>query len=77
MFKVSPHSSRNPKTTTMATLTKSKHLIGAGLHVQRFSSLPADSMQADTVLEKQLRVLHPAPQAARGEQEATGPDLGF
>ena len=41
---------------------KGQHLIGAGLQFQRFSPLSswwvACSVQADVVLEKELRVLH-------------------
>jgi hypothetical protein len=49
---------------TKATLIKEKkkHLIGAGLQIQRFSSLSSwwehGGTLADMVLEKELRVLH-------------------
>jgi hypothetical protein len=48
-------------TMTKATLIKGKHLIGAGLQIQRFSPLSSrqkhGSIQAGMVLEK-LRVLY-------------------
>jgi hypothetical protein len=47
---------------------KGQHLIGASIQVQRFSPChhgrKHDSVQADLVLEKELRVLCPDPQAA-------------
>ena len=49
---------------------KGKHLVGAGLQVQRLSPLSSwwkdRIMQADMVLEKELRVLHLDLQAAKG-----------
>ena len=48
---------------------KKQHLIGAGLQVQRFSPLSSrqehGSIQADVVLEKELRVLDLDPKTAR------------
>jgi hypothetical protein len=45
---------------TTSTLINRKHLIGAGLQVQRFSSLLSGqkygSVQAGKVLEKELRI---------------------
>ena len=55
-----------------------KHFIRVDLQIQRFSPLSwwgAWWMQADMVLEKELRVLHPDLQAA--EERATRPGLGF
>jgi hypothetical protein len=47
--------------------SKGKHLVEATFKVQRFSPLSSGwkhgGTQADRVLEKKLRVLHPAPQA--------------
>jgi hypothetical protein len=56
---------------TTINLIKRKHLIGAGLQFQRFSPLPLCGehgiMQGDTVLEKELRVLHLDPHTAPGD----------
>jgi hypothetical protein len=47
---------------TKVTLNKGKHFIGAGLEFQRFHPLSSrwehGSIQADMVLEKELRILH-------------------
>jgi hypothetical protein len=48
--------------TKATTLTKDNILVGAGLQVQRFSPVLSrqehGSIQADMVLEKDLRILH-------------------
>ena len=57
-------------------LYKGKHLIGAGLQFQSFSPLSSwkkhGSMQADMVLEKEPRVLHLDPKAARRRLSSAG-----
>ena len=54
---------------TKATLVKNNILLGAGLQIQRFRGYhhggTHGSVQADMALEKELRVLHLVPKAAR------------
>ena len=55
---------------------KEKHLVGAGLQIQRYHGGKHGSMQVDTVLERELRVLHLDRQAA-GKENDNGPGLSI